>query len=701
MTQYKEKIEALIEKMTIDEKIGQLTQMGANVIYGDIFEANTDHIRRGEIGSFIVGASPQQLNELQRIAVEESRLGIPLLFAKDVIHGYRTIFPIPVAESCSWDINMAKESARIAAKEASAAGLHWTFSPMVDIARDSRWGRIAEGAGEDTYLQCKIAEAKVKGYQGDDISEKDRLISCAKHFVAYGAAIGGRDYNSVDMSLETLFEVYLPPFQAAVDAGVESVMTAFHDFNGVPCTGNEYLLKDVLRDTMGFKGVVVSDSCSVREILVHKMARDEAEAAKYSITAGTDIEMHTTTYRENIKKLLESGELDIAVVDDAVRRVLSLKFRKGLFDNPYVDEEREAKELFTRENLDTALKVAQSSIVLLKNENKTLPLKGSARKILVVGELAFSKADMLGCWAACGKADECVSIYDGIKERFKECEIYTADNINDAVRKSLECDTVIAVVGETKDMSGEAKSRASQRLSENHRELIHTLSETGKDIVMVVVGGRPLVLTEEEKKCSALLMTWHLGTQAGNAVATVLAGDINPSGKLTATFPSADGQTHMYYNHNNTGKPARDDFFATSKYIDAPIKPLYPFGYGLSYTSFKYDNLKLDKKEFKIGEKLCGSIEITNAGELDGEEVVQLYISQPYSRKVRPVRELKWFDKVFIKKGETQKVRFSVETDSFGYYNAATEYINDGGEFNIIVSASSEGGLEEKINLIK
>ena len=305
MTQYKEKIEALIEKMTLEEKIGQLTQMGANVIYGDIFEANTDHIKRGEIGSFIVGASPEQLNELQRIAVEESRLGIPLLFAKDVIHGYRTIFPIPIAESCSWDINMAEESARIAAKEASAAGLHWTFSPMVDIARDSRWGRIAEGAGEDTYLQCKIAEAKVKGYQGDDISEKDRLISCAKHFAAYGAAIGGRDYNSVDMSLETLFEVYLPPFQAAVDAGVESVMTAFHDFNGVPCTGNEYLLKDVLRDTMGFKGVVISDSCSVREILVHKMARDEAEAAKYSITAGTDIEMHTTTYRENIKKLLE------------------------------------------------------------------------------------------------------------------------------------------------------------------------------------------------------------------------------------------------------------------------------------------------------------------------------------------------------------------------------------------------------------
>ena len=688
----------------MDEKIGQLTQLGVDVNYGDSFEADTENIRRGEIGSFILGSkpyTPTQLNELQRIAVEESRLGIPLLFAEDVIHGYRTIFPIPIAESCSWDIDMAEKSARIAAQEATASGMHWTYSPMVDIARDSRWGRIAEGAGEDTYLQSKIAMAKVKGYQGDDISKKDSLISCAKHFAAYGAAIGGRDYNSVDMSLETLFEVYLPPFQAAVQAGVESVMTAFHDFNGIPCTGNDYLLKDILREKMGFKGLVISDAFAVREILVHKMARDEAEAAKYSISAGTDVEMLTTLYRENIQKLCESGELDESIVDDAVRRVLSLKFRKGLFDNPYVDESREAQALLTQENLDTALKIAQSSIVLLKNDNKTLPVKNTVKKILVAGELAFSNVDMLGCWAGCGKAEECVSIYDGIKERFKECEVYTAECVNDALDKATECDVVVAVVGETRGMSGEAKSRTSQRLSESHRQLIDSLSKTGKDIVMVVVGGRPLVLTEEEKKCSAVLMAWHLGTQAGNAVATVLAGDVNPSGKLTATFPSADGQTHMYYDHNNTGKPGREDFFATCKYIDAPIKPLYPFGYGLSYTSFKYDNLKLDKNELKIGEKLSGSIDITNIGEFDGQEIVQLYISQLYSPKVRPIRQLKWFDKVFIKKGETVKVPFSVETDSFGYYNALTEYINNGGEFNIIVSASSEGGLEEKINLLK
>lgn len=701
MRQYEEQIEKLLSQMTLDEKIGQLTQMGANVLYGDIFEANTDYIKRGEIGSFIVGCTPTQLNELQRIAVEESRLGIPLLFAKDVIHGYRTIFPIPIAESCTWDMNLAEKSAYAAAKEASASGLHWTFSPMVDIARDSRWGRIAEGAGEDTYLQCRIAEAKVKGYQGDDIADRDRLIACAKHFVAYGAAIGGRDYNSVDMSLETLYEIYLPPFQAAIDAGAESVMTAFHDFNGVPCTGNEYLLKTVLRENMGFDGVVISDSCSVRELVVHRMARDEAEAAKYSITAGTDVEMHTTTYRENLKKLCENGEIDVRIVDDAVRRVLSLKFRKGLFDNPYVDETREKKEVFTAENLDLALKIAQDSIVLLKNENQSLPLAKNIKKILVAGALAYSKEDMLGCWAACGKAEECISIYEGIKNRFAECEIYKAEDIDDAVIKAAACDAVIAVVGETRDMSGEAKSRASQKLSKEQSLLLSALSHTGKTLITIVVAGRPLVLTEEEKLCSSMIMAWHLGTQAGNALANILAGDVSPSGKLTTTFPSADGQTHMYYNHNNTGKPARDDFFATSKYIDAPIKPLYPFGYGLSYTTFSYNNLKINNKDLRVGEKLYGSVEITNTGDFDGAEVVQLYISQLYARKVRPVRELKWFNKVFIRKGETIKVEFELDTSTFGYYNSSAGYVNDGEMFKITLSPSSEGGLEDIINLIK
>ncbi|MEH7083593.1 glycoside hydrolase family 3 N-terminal domain-containing protein [Neobacillus drentensis] len=726
---YENKINELIDKMTTEEKVGQLNQslpsiFGAfgmtkdeiieKLVEGEIsyedFQAmkrdyHKDDIRKGLIGSMggITGA--ELSNELQKIAIEESRLGIPLLFGLDVIHGYRTIFPIPLAEACSWDMELIEKTAEIAAKEASAAGIHWTYAPMVDVSRDSRWGRVAEGTGEDTYLASVIAAARVKGFQGENLSDPDRVLACAKHFAAYGAAVGGRDYNTVDMSLQTLHEVYLPPFEAAAEAGVGTFMSAFNDLNGIPCSVNNYLLTDVLRGQFGFKGFVVSDANSIAEVVVHGKSVDRKEASKKALLAGLEMDMSQGTYLQDLPEKIINGDIPEEVLDEAVRRVLRVKYQLGLFDNPYrTDCNLEEKTLLAPEHVEVARKMAQRSIVLLKNENNILPLKKDLKKIAVIGPLADNKKEMLGTWAITGESEDVVTVLTGIQSAVdkdteivysKGCEV-TGDvdlDFNTAVQIANESDVIIAVVGESADMSGEASSRMDLNFPGRQEELLKALHQTDKPVVVVLINGRPLSIPWAAENVSAIVEAWQLGIESGNAIADVLFGEFNPSGKLVATFPYSVGQVPIYYNHPKTGRPASKIKF-TSKYIDGPSEPLYPFGFGLSYTTFKYENLLISASEVTKEGKVTISVDVQNTGDRSGEEIVQLYLTDVVASRVRPVKELKGFNKVALQLGETKTVSFEIEIRNLGFYDDAMDYIIEPGLFKVSIGPNSKEGLE-------
>ena len=733
---YEKKINELIGKMTLEEKVGQLTQflpsifgafgmtkdeIIAKLVEGEItyeeFQAmernyHKDEIREGLLGSMGGVTGAELSNELQKIAVEESRLGIPLLFGLDVVHGYRTIFPIPLAEACSWDLELIEKTAEIAAKEASAAGIHWTYAPMVDITRDPRWGRIAEGAGEDTYLGSMIAAARVRGFQGEDLTKPERILACAKHFAAYGGAVGGRDYNTVDMSLQTLHEVYLPPFDAAAKAGVGTIMSAFNDLNGVPCTVNKYLLTDVLREQIGFKGFVVSDANSIAEVVVHGDSENRKEASKKALLAGLEMDMSQGTYKEDLPEQIKDGSIPAEVLDEAVRRILRVKLHMGLFENPYrTNNEMEEKSLLAPEHIVIAREMAKRSIVLLKNENQILPLKKNLDKIAVIGPLADNKKDMLGTWAITGNEEDVVTILSGITSAVerdteivyaKGCEVIGDEgaDFKTAVEIANESDVIIAVVGENADMSGEASSRMDLNLPGRQEELLKALHQTGKPVVVILINGRPLSIPWAAENVSAIVEAWQLGIQTGNAVADVLFGDYNPSGKLVATFPYSVGQVPIYYNHPRTGRPASKIKF-TSKYIDGPHQPLYPFGFGLSYTNFTYENLVVNSPEVTKDSVVTFGIDVSNTGLRSGEEVVQLYISDEVASRVRPVKELKGFKKIKLQPGERQTVAFEIDSNSLGFYNEEMEYIVEPGGFKVIIGPNSQDGLEADFRVLE
>ena len=711
------KIDTLLAKMTVKEKIGQLHQLGTSPVGGfeisknemkklldagrltkedydnwmsnEQWDENEGLVRAGEIGSFLGrDKDPNFYNHLQRVAVEESRLGIPLIFGNDVIHGHRTVFPIPLAESCSFDDETFEKTAEIAAKEAASEGIHWTFAPMLDISRDARWGRIAESAGEDTYLASRYAAAKVRGFQGEDLSDKDRIVACAKHFVAYGAAEGGRDYNSVDMSMQKLWNTYLPPFKAACEAGAGTFMSAFNDLNGIPCSANTYLLRTVLREKFGFKGFVVSDAFSVGECVAHGVAEDRKQAAELCLNAGVNMDMVVGCYRDHVEELLNEGKISEDTLNEAVREILRIKFAKGLFDNPYTDVESAADILICDEHREEALKAAEKSIVLLKNED-ILPLRKNA-KIAVVGELADDAEEMLGCWVLGGLPEETVTLIDALKLRgidfvYEKCCGVKTDFNREAFERAIEnADIIIATVGEYRDMSGEAASYCDIDLHGEQKKLIDALYNCGKPFVTLLFNGRPLAIRDVAEKTPALVECWHLGTEAGNAICNVLFGDYNPSGRLTATFPNYSGECPLYYNHLNTGRPT-SEVRHSSKYQDAPIKPLYPFGYGLSYTDYAYSNLSAEI----IGDNISVSVDVENAGKVSGTETVQFYIQDVVAKTSRPVRELKEYKKVYLEPGEKVTVTVKITIADIGYYDEILKYIVEPGEFKLWVGHDS------------
>lgn len=699
----KERAAELLKKMTVKEKVGQLNQCG-NSIYNDDYKVGWDLLREGIIGSFLGINDVESANELQRVAVEETRLGIPLLLGFDVIHGYRTVFPVPWAESASWEPELARKTSEASTAEAAANGVDWIYGPMVDISRDPRWGRGVEGAGEDVYLSSQFAKARVEGIQGDDISDGKHLAACAKHFVGYGACIGGRDYNSVDMSEQTLRDVYLPPFQAAVDAGVKSIMTAFHDLNGEPCTGSKYLLRDVLRDEMGFKGVTLSDAGSTDQIKIHGYTESDKDTAKTALTSGLDVEMcfGIFTYQDHLEELVNEGSVSMEVLDEAVMRVLTLKYELGLFEHPYKDVEKAKAAILTEENRRLAYDVAKRSVVLLKNDG-VLPVSKTA-KIALTGPFADDGTEMIGAWSALGKGDEAVTAraaFGDNAEYAKGCN-GADDSENDfetAKAVALNNDVVLAFIGESRAFNGEGRSRTRNTIPSSHIELIKELKSTGKKVVAVVIAGRPVVLTEVCEAADAVLFSGPLGSEAGNAYRDIIYGDYNPSGKLVNTMPTVVGQAPIYYSMKNTGKPPVEEFFWTSKYMDAPIKPLYPFGYGLSYTDFEYSNIRVSKDRVTDKDTIIVSVDVKNTGDYDGEEVVELYVKDVTASQTRPMKELKGFKKVFIKKGETETVSIELDISKIGFYTRKLDYIVEKGKFIVMMGTNSDSVLETEITV--
>jgi beta-glucosidase len=698
------KIDALIRRMTLEEKLGQLQQLDGHAD-GNFRPEHLELARKGLLGSTLNVRGTKNVNELQRAAVEGSRLKIPLLFGFDVIHGYRTIFPIPLGEAASWDPAAVERAAAVAAAEASAAGVRWTFAPMVDIARDARWGRIAEGAGEDPYLGSVMARARVRGFQGGDYSAPDRVMACAKHWVAYGAAEAGRDYNTTDVSEVTLREVYFPPFKAALDAGVGTFMSAFNDLNGVPTSANPFTLTRVLRDEWKFDGFVVSDYESVKELINHALAADEAEAARAGLSAGVDMEMVSRLYNKHGAQLVREGKLSQKTVDEAVRRILRIKFRMGLFEKPYADEARERTIIFSPDNIAAAREVAARSMVLLKNERETLPLNKSLKSVAVIGPLADDRLNMLGSWSGDGRAENAVTLLEGVKSKVgpqvkvsysKGCEISgdNAEGFAEAVRAARESDAVIVAVGESADLSGEASSRSSLDLPGRQLDLVKALTATGKPVIVVLMNGRPLTINWVAESVPAILETWFAGTQAGNAIADVLFGDANPGGKLPVTFPRAVGQLPLYYNHKSTGRPPDSNNKYTSKYLDVPWTPLFPFGHGLSYTQFRLTDLQLSARSIKSDGRLTVTVEVENVGKRAGDEVVQLYVRDVAASRTRPVKELKGFDRVTLRPGEKRRVEFVLTQEHLGFYNRDMRFVVEPGEFKVMAGTSSVGGLE-------
>lgn len=719
--QYDPKIEAkvkvLMDKMTLEEKAGQLNQYTGRELTGPQ-SAKKDgleqEIKNGWVGSMLNVKGVKDTREVQAMALK-SRLGIPLLFGLDVIHGYQTTFPIPLAEAASWDLKAIKLSAHLAAKEAAAAGIHWTFAPMVDIARDPRWGRVMEGAGEDPFLGSAIAVARVKGFQGEKLGAVDAIMACAKHFAAYGAAIAGRDYNGVEMSDHELWQTYLPPFKAAAEAGVATFMNSFNTLNGIPATGNSYLQRDILKGKWNYTGFVVSDWNSIGEMVRWGYAEDSKDAALKAINAGSDMDMESSAYRKYLPELVKEGKVSMADVDDAVKRILYKKFELGLFDNPYKfsDAAREKKVFSDPQNRVEAKIMAEKSIVLLKNEQQTLPLV-NPKNIALIGPLMKAKRDMAGSWNVNQDAESMVSLYEGmIKAVGKTSTISyaqggkvsgsTDEEIAEAVRTAEKADVVILAVGETWDMSGESKSRAYLELPGDQVKLFLALKKTGKPIIVTIMAGRPLIFKEVSEQADAILYTWWLGSEAGNAIAEVIYGKYNPSAKLPMTFPRAVGQIPIFYSHTNTGRPYSNQGNKQylSAYIDEDNRPKYPFGYGMSYTSFQYSDLKIDKNQIKSGDSVQVSLTLTNTGKVAGEEIVQLYLRDKVASVVRPLKELKGFDKVSLAPGERKVIKFVINKDKLSFYNQKLEWVAEPGKFKVMIGASSDDiKLEQDIELL-
>ena len=712
-----QKVTELMAKMTLEEKIGQLNQYNDDITATGPITKDADkagQVRAGKLGSILNAIGAKNTKNWQDQAMQ-SRLKIPLLFGQDVIHGFRTTFPIPLGETATWDMNLIEKSARIAATEASAYGIHWTFAPMVDIGRDPRWGRVMEGAGEDTYLGTLVGKARVKGFQGNGLGNKDAVMACAKHFAAYGAAVGGRDYNSVDMSLRQLHETYLPPFKAVSDMGVATFMNSFNDINGIPATGNKYIQRDLLKGAWNFQGFVVSDWGSIGEMIPHGFAKDNKDAALKAIIAGSDMDMESRSYTNHLAELVKEGKVDIQLVDDAVRRILTKKYELGLFDDPYrfINEKREKEQANNPEHRKFAREIGAKSIVLLKNENQLLPLSPTTKKVAIIGPFAKATVENHGFWSIAFPDDSqrIVTQFDGIKAQLdKNSELLYAKGCNandndkslfaEAVETAKKADVVIMTLGEGHAMSGEAKSRSNIHFSGVQEDLLKEIAKTGKPIVLLINAGRPLVFDWASENIPTIVYTWWLGTEAGNSIADVLFGKINPGGKLPMTFPRTEGQIPIYYNHYNTGRPAKNntDRNYVSAYIDLDNDPAYPFGFGLSYTTFQYSDVNVSATQLKGNQTLTASVTLTNSGNYDGEEVVQLYIRDLVGKVVRPVKELKGFQKIFLKKGESKTVSFNITPEDLKFYDDELNFDWESGEFDIMIGTNSAQVQTKRVN---
>ena len=698
------RITALLARMTLAEKLGQLQQLDGEG-NGTFRPEHPEMIRKGLLGSTLNVRGAKNTNQLQHVAMDESRLKIPVLFGFDVIHGYRTIFPIPLAEASSWDPASAERSTSIAAQEARDSGVRWTFAPMLDIARDPRWGRITEGAGEDPFLGAAFARARVRGFQGADYSAPDKILACAKHWVGYGATEGGRDYNTTDMSEDTLREIYFPPFKAAVDAGVGTVMSAFNDLNGVPASANPFTLTKVLRGEWKFDGFVVSDYTSVKELINHGLAADDPDAARLALNAGVDMEMVSRLFNQHGSQLLKEGKVSQATIDEAARRILRIKFRLGLFEHPYTDEAREKGSLLTASNRAAARAIADRSMVLLKNERESLPLNKALHSIAIIGPLADDHRSPLGWWSGDGKPEDTVTPLAGIRAKVapatqvsyaKGCDTQgdSTEGFAEAVAIARDSDVAIVFVGESAEMVGEAASKSSLDLTGRQMDLVKAVHATGKPTIVVLINGRPLTVGWIFENTPAVLEAWMGGTEAGNAIADVLFGDVNPSGKLPVTFPRTVGQVPIYYNHMNTGRPPEANNRYTSKYLDVPWTPLFPFGYGLSYTRFKITNLQLSAQRISATGRLTASVEVENVGKRSGDEVVQLYIRDVAASMTRPVKELKGFQRLTLQPGEKKRVEFLLTGAELGFWNRELRFTVEPGKFEVMVGANSEELLE-------
>lgn len=727
-------IDNLMGKMTLQEKIGQLNlPVSGEIVTGQAKSSDVaGKIRKGQVGGLFNVKGVDNIREVQKIAVEQSRLKIPLLFGMDVIHGYETVFPIPLALSCSWDMKAIEESARIAAKESSADGICWTFSPMVDICRDPRWGRMSEGGGEDPYLGSEISVAMVKGYQGDDLTDKNTIMACVKHFALYGAPEAGRDYNTVDMSHLSMFNNYFPPYKAAIDAGVGSVMTSFNVVDGIPATGNKWLMTDVLRDRWGFDGFVVTDYTAISEMIAHGMG-DLQQVSAMSLSAGTDMDMVADGFLTTLEKSLKEGKVTMTEIDKACRRILEAKYKLGLFDDPYkyCDASRVKKDIFTAENRAVARKIATETFVLLKNENNLLPLQRKG-KIALVGPLANTKANMPGTWSVAAAFDKYNSLYDSMKQSLAgKAEVLYAKGSNlmydaqreaeatmfgremrdprsaqelldEALNIASQADVIVAAVGESSEMSGESSSRTNLEMPDAQRDLLIALKKTGKPIVLVYFAGRSTVMTWEQENFPAILNVWFGGSEAADAICDVVFGDVSPSGKLTTTFPKNVGQIPLYYNHLNTGRPLEAGKWFTkfrSNYLDIDNEPLYPFGYGLSYTTFRYGDLQLSNNSMNENGKITASVTVTNTGNYDADEIVQMYIRDMVGSVARPVKELKGFERIHLKKGESRTVSFDITAEQLKFYNSALNWVCEPGEFEVMVGGNSRDVQTKKFSL--
>lgn len=727
-------IDNLMGRMTLQEKIGQLNlPVSGEIVTGQAKSSDVaGKIRKGQVGGLFNVKGVENIREVQKIAVEQSRLKIPLLFGMDVIHGYETVFPIPLALSCSWDMEAIKESARIAAKESSADGICWTFSPMVDICRDPRWGRMAEGGGEDPYLGSEISAAMVKGYQGDDLTDKNTIMACVKHFALYGAPEAGRDYNTVDMSHLSMFNNYFPPYKAAIDAGVGSVMTSFNVVDGIPATGNKWLMTDVLRDRWGFDGFVVTDYTAISEMIAHGMG-DLQQVSAMSLSAGTDMDMVADGFLTTLEKSLKEGKVTMAEIDKACRRILEAKYKLGLFDDPYkyCDASRVKKDIFTAENRAVARKIATETFVLLKNENNLLPLQRKG-KIALVGPLANTKANMPGTWSVAAASDKYNSLYESMKQSLAgKAEVLYAKGSNlmydaqreaeatmfgremrdsrsaqelldEALNVASQADVIVAAVGESSEMSGESSSRTNLEMPDAQRDLLTALKKTGKPIVLVYFAGRSTVMTWEQENFPAILNVWFGGSEAADAICDVVFGDVSPSGKLTTTFPKNVGQIPLYYNHLNTGRPLEaGKWFSKfrSNYLDIDNDPLYPFGYGLSYTTFRYGDLQLSNNSMNEKGKITASVTVTNTGNYDADEIVQMYIRDMVGSVARPVKELKGFERIHLKKGKSRTVSFDITAEQLKFYNSALNWVCEPGEFEVMVGGNSRDVQTKKFSL--